>query len=451
MSGSEVGGVHEITASQPFVVGRDESCDIVLQDSKVSRQHCSFQFEGEELSVRDLDSRNGTFVNEGRIVRQSLGPGDRIRVGQTTVEVQLPDGADGADGPTDLPVRGPTPCARCGEITGRNEKEANRARRHLQFVLCPRCVDSNPRFADTIGNYHLLWKIARGGTADLYLTWHRILGIHQVLKIFNPRMCRSQRALTRFLREARIGAQLIHPNIVRFYDAGRTPESIYIAIEYVPGADLAALIKGGPIPPEFTLAIFRDILRALSFTHELGIIHRDIKPANILVLDSAIAAIRTPGEEDEDEFHAPQTEDTRIGEISSILTAKLTDFNISKALEARELDSSVGTPGGKIVGTIGYMSPEQIQSGHSIDTRTDLYSLGVTLYEAVTGRRPFEATLADELAYQILHIDPIPPSKIDPSVSAPLDAIILRAMARSLDDRYATPHDMLDDLNALDS
>lgn len=281
--------------------------------------------------------------------------------------------------------------------------------------------DSEQEFG---GNYRLLDKIATGGMAEVWRAratgmagFEKILVIKKVL----PHLARDSEFVRLFIDEARIAVQLMHVNIVQVFDLGEYEGSYFMAMEYVSGMDLARLIgrskANGPMPIALVLFICAEVLKALSFAHErtdergvpLRIVHCDISPQNILI--------------------------SFAGEV------KITDFGISKAaFQSSDSDT--------IRGKYAYMSPEQIE-GMALDGRSDLFSLGIVLYELLTNRRLFKAKNRDETLARVKRAEVPSPRGIRPEISEDLEAFMLRALARRRGDRFPNAQTMLDDLGAL--
>jgi beta-lactam-binding protein with PASTA domain/predicted Ser/Thr protein kinase len=258
------------------------------------------------------------------------------------------------------------------------------------------------------GRYRIMRKLGAGGMADVYLAEDQELGRRVAIKILNGRHANDDQFIERFRREAKNAAALNHPNIVSIYDRGEAEDTYYIAMEYLDGRTLKELIVGrGKAPVNVAVEYARQILSALRFAHRHGIVHRDIKPHNVLV----------DGE----------------GRV------KVTDFGIARA------GTSQMTETGSIVGTAHYLSPEQAKGGE-VDPRSDLYSLGVVLYELLTGKTPFEGDTPVEIAMKHLSAAPKPPSKLRPDIPPELDMVILRALAKDPDDRYQSADEMEADL-----
>ncbi len=259
------------------------------------------------------------------------------------------------------------------------------------------------------GRYQILRKLGAGGMANVYLAEDQELGRRVAIKILNDRHANDEQFVERFRREAKNAAALSHPNIVSIYDRGEAEGTYYIAMEYLDGRSLKELILSRGDPPIAVVVEYtRQILDALRFAHRHGIVHRDIKPHNVLV----------DGE----------------GRV------KVTDFGIARA------GASQMTEAGSIVGTAQYLSPEQARGG-DVDQRSDLYSLGVLMYELLTGEVPFSGDTPVEIAMKHLSRTPEPPSTIRPDVPRELDMVVMRSLAKDPDDRYQNAEEMAADLD----
>jgi serine/threonine-protein kinase len=259
------------------------------------------------------------------------------------------------------------------------------------------------------GRYKILKKIGAGGMADVYSAEDQTLGRQVAIKILNDRHAGDEQFVERFRREAQNAAGLNHPNIVSIYDRGEAEGTYYIAMEFLDGRSLKELIVArGPSPIPVAIGYARQVLAALRFSHRNGIVHRDIKPHNVIV--------------------------DAEGRI------KVTDFGIARAGAASQM-----TEAGSIIGTAQYLSPEQAR-GAPVDQTSDLYSVGVLLYELLTGTVPFTGDAAVEIAMKHLSQIPEPPSAKRPEVPADLDAVVLRALAKDPHDRYASAEEMDADL-----
>jgi eukaryotic-like serine/threonine-protein kinase len=264
------------------------------------------------------------------------------------------------------------------------------------------------------GRYRIVRKLGSGGMANVYLAEDQELGRRVAIKILNDRHAGDEQFVERFRREAKNAAGLSHPNIVSIYDRGEAAEgTYYIAMEYLDGRSLKELIVSrGPAPIPIAIDYARQILAALRFAHRNGVIHRDIKPHNILV-DSE-------------------------GRV------KVTDFGIARAEQAGASAQQM-TEAGSIIGTAQYLSPEQAR-GTRVDKTSDLYSLGIVLYELLTGTVPFTGETPVEIAMKHLSAIPDPPSERRHEVPHALDMVVLRALAKDPRDRYQSAEEMDADL-----
>src|SRR2546423_7653286 len=258
------------------------------------------------------------------------------------------------------------------------------------------------------GRYKVVRKLGTGGMANVYLAEDQELGRSVAIKMLDERHSQDEQFVERFRREAKNAAGLSHPNIVSIYDRGQAEGTYYIAMEYLEGRTLKELlIARGPTPLAVAIDYTRQILGALGFAHKHGIVHRDIKPHNVVV--------------------AP---DGRL---------KVTDFGIARS------GTSQMTETGSIIGTAQYLSPEQAR-GSPVDQRSDVSSVGIVLYEMLTGKVPFTGDTPLEIAMKHLSEVPVPPSEARSDVPEDLDLVVLRALAKDPEDRYQTAEEMDADL-----
>ena len=249
------------------------------------------------------------------------------------------------------------------------------------------------------GRYRIIRRLGAGGMANVYLAEDQELGRNVAIKILNERHAGDEQFVERFRREAKNAASLSHPNIVSIYDRGEAEGTYYIAMEHLDGRNLKELIVArGPAPVRIAIEYTKQILSALRFAHRNGIVHRDIKPHNVLV--------------------------DRDGRL------KVTDFGIARA------GASQMTEAGSIVGTAQYLSPEQAR-GTAVDQRSDLYSVGIVLYELLTGTVPYTGDSPVEIAMKHLSAKLPLPSEKRPDLPHDLDLVVARALAKDSDDRFA--------------
>ncbi|MCR9200271.1 MAG: protein kinase [Planctomycetaceae bacterium] len=262
-----------------------------------------------------------------------------------------------------------------------------------------------------IDHFEIRRMLGEGTFGAVYLAWDTELERQVALKIPRGRDLRGDSSKL-FLREARAAAAIAHPNVVSVHEIGQHNDSIYIACQYIEGITLREFLRAYPISFEEMARLLIRILNAIAFFHDKQIIHRDIKPGNILL----------------DGSNEPY----------------VADFGLAR----RELPDEVTvTKSGHIVGTIGYMAPEQARGEvQSLSGRTDVYAVGVILYEMLTERRPFTAGSSHTVLHHILHTEPKPPRRINPKVPRDLQTICLKALEKSQEDRYQSAREMADDL-----
>lgn len=257
------------------------------------------------------------------------------------------------------------------------------------------------------GRYSLIAPVGGGGMATVYKARDNILGRIVAVKILREQYAEDEPFVARFRREAQSAANLTHPNIVSVYDVGQSDDIHYIVMEFVAGQSLKELLNktnGQPLPLERAVNIAAQILAGLEYAHRSGLIHRDIKPQNVLLTGDG--------------------------------TVKVTDFGIAKSVSDLSL-----TDAGMALGTAHYFSPEQAK-GERVTPQSDIYALGVTLFEMITGRLPFESENAVGLAYKHIGEPPPSPRALNPNVPLRLEAIVLKAMAKDPLQRYNSAADM---------
>ncbi len=261
------------------------------------------------------------------------------------------------------------------------------------------------------GRYQIVGELGRGSMGVVYQGFDPIIGRTVAIKTMLPEGLSAeefQEYKARFQREAMAAGILAHPNIITIYDFGEDNGLLYLAMEYLEGKTLERIVQEqGVLTIETILPIYDQVCSALDHAHRNKIVHRDVKPANIMIVQNGLV--------------------------------KVTDFGIAKLM-------AMGmTQVGQILGTPNYMSPEQVK-GRQIDGRSDIFSLGVILYELVTGEKPFGGQNITTVIYKIMNENPIPPRDLDASISAGLSYVISKALAKSVDERYQTCRELADDL-----
>ncbi len=259
---------------------------------------------------------------------------------------------------------------------------------------------------EKLGKYEIRGTLGRGAMGVVYDGWDPLIARRvaiKTLRLPNEDDAEAEEGLARFRREAQAAGRLQHPNVVAVYEYGETGETAYLVMEFVDGRSLkSALDADERFPLPELVRVMQQLLEALQYSHDHGVVHRDIKPANIIL--------------------------TRNGQV------KVADFGVAR------IESSSMTQVGTVLGTPAYMSPEQL-AGQPVDARSDIYSAGVVLYQLLTGDRPYHGSNLTSIYHQALNSEPIPPSKLAVTVPPAFDPVVARAMAKRPQDRYASAAD----------
>lgn len=264
-----------------------------------------------------------------------------------------------------------------------------------------------------LGRYEVLGELGQGAMGIVYRAKDPLIDRVVAIKTINLGLAQEEKEEYegRFYQEAKAAGRLNHPNIVTIYDVGKSDDIAYIAMEFLQGRELRDIMNdSGVLPVDQVLDIVAQVALGLAYAHEHEIVHRDIKPSNIMVI--------------------------RDGHV------KITDFGI-----ARMASSAVRTQTGMVLGSPKYMSPEQVM-GKAIDQRSDIFSLGVMLYEMLTGQAPFNGENVNAIMYQTLNAVPAPPNTLNPAVPEMINFIMAKALAKGLEDRYQNAKDFAVDLRA---
>lgn len=263
----------------------------------------------------------------------------------------------------------------------------------------------------TLGQYQLIEVIGKGGMATVYRAYQPSMEREVAVKVMSPDLADEAEFITRFRREAQIIAQLQHPHILAVYDFGEQGRFVYLVMRLMMGGTLANELQGRPLPVERVILLVRQIASALDYAHGQGVIHRDLKPSNVL--------------------------------LDSEGNASLTDFGIAKMVIGGAVTGL--TSPGSVIGTPTYMAPEQWRS-EPVDARTDVYALGVMIYQMLLGKVPFAAETPHGLMYQHLDQQPPPPRAVDPNLPPGVEPVLLRALAKHRHDRYSSAGELAADL-----
>ncbi len=428
-----------------FTIGRNNEVDCQIKSSALSGCHCEVKDQGKTILIRDLDSLNGTFVNRQKINFTYLQNGDKIQVGPVIFEVQIFERSSSAqktlqkDTPvtrrkedlcesedqtlsidfkaTIIPVHEKDfpsgNCEKCQRYLSQKDMSSHNGIFRQKQIYCMNCFCDEVADFPTIAGYRIVKKIGGGGMGDVYEAVQLSMERPVAFKLMKGLESASEQQVKRFFREARTGGKLSHPNIVGFIDCGEIEGALYIAMEYIYGMDVRFLLdikKKIPCPQACYIAY--SIAKGLDYASKYNVVHRDIKPENILFDRNNVV--------------------------------KLTDFGLAKNLEEAGVSGVTKSQTG--VGTLYYMSPEQITEARFADQRADIYSLGVTMYEMITGMRPFDANQMMPLVNKIRYENPKSISKIAPQTPTEICRIIAKAMEKDVADRYQVPREMMQDL-----
>ena len=388
---------------QPTQVGRGRNCTIRLKDAQMSRLHCLLCFRKGRWEVSDLGSRNGTHCNGRSIKKRQLSPGDVIGLGETRLRLCLE-----SLGPAEAPA------------TEAWKPQSNIAQPASPLAAPTSSAGSTRPGANARGllgrRYELGRHIHVGSTGAFHEAVDVESGQTVCVKLLAKKLTADETELRRFVRGVRTAAKLGHPNIVQLYRAGHSGPQWWLAMEYVDGPSLQQLIAqfgvGSMLSPGRVLSIAREIAAALEVAYEHQVLHRNIRPDNILLTRGGIA--------------------------------KLSDFTLTRGVVLTTLQHI--TASSEVIGDLTYMAPERTDPGGSVDCRSDLYSLGACLYTLLAGRPPFTGRGTVDLIDKIRHEPTTPPSRFNLAVPGPLEGVVLRLLAKSPSDRFASPMDLRKEL-----
>ena len=386
-AGPDSGRGFALADGQTLVIGRGRDSATHLTDPRVSRVHCVLEVSRGRFRLTDNASASGTRVNGIAVTTCDVSPGDTIRVGETTLILcfaGVHDRGTITDGSPARPVA--TPQAVVNDLGGQ-----------------------------LISHYEVIAPIARGRSGVIFKARDRRDGKVVALKVLDPEYCRRKKEFQRFARAIHTVVKLRHENLVSVYaGAGKTNVVCWIAMEFVDGESLTEVIRRiGPanmLDWRYALKVAAQVARALDAAHASQIVHRNISPANILI---------------------------RRGDN----LAKLNDLILAKATEGM-LNRQITMPG-EIVGDLRYTPPERTGDLSVVDTRSDIYSLGATVYALLTGRPPFEGYSVPETIARIRTAAPVPPRKYQLAIPELLQDVVLSTLAKRPEDRPRTAADLL--------
>ncbi len=387
LAGPDEGRVFAISSAEALLLGRSRATQTQLIDPHIARVHCQLQMDNDRVVVSDFDSPGGTWVNGQRITdKAELHAGDLLRIGNTRLQY-LDDEAE-SEGLIDLDGAAKT------------------------LVKSKRLPPPYPRglVGKKLAKYQIGSILGKGHNGYVFHARDTQKNLDVALKILEPSIAKDRAAVQRFVKAMKSVLPLRHPHLVRVFAAGKRGPYCWEAMEYVRGESLAAVIgriaTSGPIDWRHAVRFAVYISRALEYAHKKRLLHRNITPHNIL-----------------------------LG--AHPLSTKLTDLMLATALEGELGKDIVGRA--ELVGEVPYMSPERTAPvGAPVDGRTDIYSLGATLYALLAGKPPFEGQTVTEVVTRIRRQEPAPLSILHPGIPEYLAGVIRKMMAKKPADRYAS-------------
>jgi serine/threonine protein kinase len=390
VEGPDKGKSYPLEPGKAFLIGRGQNSDTKLTDPSVSRVHCQAEIVGDQLVLSDNSTVSGTIVNGKKIDQHALRHRDTIQIGSTILRFE---------------VKGVHEQSTVVGAGGMAPKMASETADELTALI-----------GNALSHYEIGPVIARGQTGVVFHGKDNRDGKAVAVKVLGKEYTRIDDEVQRFIRAIKTMVGLRHPHLVELYGAGKMGDVMWIAMEYVEGESLVKVIERigtvGMLDWRYALQVGAQIASALEAASEKQIIHRNIKPANILIRKADNAA-------------------------------KLGDLMLAKGLS--ELSAQQITKPGQMVGDLTYMSPERTGADpNAVDTRSDIYSLGATLYELLTGRPPFQGSMV-ELVGKIRNELPASPKKFQLSIPDVFEGAIMRMLAKAPEDRFQTPAELLRD------
>lgn len=390
IAGPDQGTVFVIPDGSPFLIGRSHATATQLSDPWVSRTHCRIDASRGMLRLTDVGSRRGTFVNGQRVFDCELRSGDAIRIGTTELRFQAESGESPAvrrSGPAPPPESIAEPLPLSGLV------------------------------GKSVAHFSIRCNLATGATGIVFLAADLKQNRNVALKVLWPTTLHDEDHTQKFLSLMRSMAQLEHPNVVQVYEADKTGPYCWLSMELVEGENLQQVIRriksGEILDWRYAYRVAVQVARAIQAAHGRGIVHRNITPSNILVRVS-------------DQF------------------VKLGDFTLAKLLDG--IGASHVSQGGELNGDVFYMSPERTDQSREADARSDLYSLGATLYALLSGRPPCDGETLTEVIERIRYARPEDPAKFQSAIPESFAAIVLKLLEKQRADRYQAADELLADL-----
>jgi serine/threonine-protein kinase len=408
IAGPDAGQRLEYEQHDTLLVGRGSLAKLRLtKDPHFSRNHFLLEVNPPDVLVRDLGSRNGTFVNGRKVQQCRLQPGDVISGGQTQVRFTLLGEQDDIATADLLAPAEPGSAERSTYLPAAPSHPVPSTKTPAE-----RGAGTAPRAALlALPGYDIARKLGQGGMGMVYLARRQATGEMVAIKIVVPESAADDRAVNLFFREVRILSQLHHPNIVEFREMGLHLGQVFFVMEYVETIDWTVLTQGLPLAERVRMAcaVFCQVLEGLQHAHQRGFVHRDVKPNNILLA-------RGP------EQDLPQ--------------AKLADFGLAKSYESAGLSGM--THEGQVLGTVPYMAPEQVVSARAARPAVDIYAAAASLYNLISGKYPYDFPCGCEPLLIVLEAPVVPLRQRCSEVPDGLDEVVSKALARDPPDRFST-------------
>jgi serine/threonine protein kinase len=397
VSGPDQDRVFTLQPGQNLMLGRAVNCAYKLSDPRVSRAHCQIEMNGDMVKVVDNGGSGGTLINGAAVQEQRLKLGDVLRVGDTELRLQMGD----------FPLNVAMNVAQAAEVD---------AAAGVQLKL-QRLTDLSGK---TLGHYDIGPVIGQGQSSIVFHACDTKDNRSVALKVLLPEFAKNDTEMKRFVRAMKTMLPLRHPNLITLYGAGKTSDYCWVAMEYVAGENMSQAISrigvAGMLDWRHGYRVAVHVGRALEYAHEQQIVHRNVTPTNILL------------------------------EATS-KTVKLGDLMLAKALEG-ELAKQITRPG-EILGDVAYMSPERTRGMTELDSRSDIYCLGATVYALLTGRPPFEGNSLIEKITKIRQVEPVKPTKYQLSIPHRFELAVLKMLAKRPEDRFQTATDLLKELDMI--
>lgn len=400
-----------VNDDQPLTLGRSTGNVIQVHDAKMSRHHSEIRATPDGYFVRDLGSKNGTFVNGARVTEARLRNDDRIQVGLAHLlfRCEAPAGEETQVAPPHL-------CASCGRTIPLDAVAS--ARQTQSRVYCSACTALSPLVGRVIGRHEIVQPIGRGTIGAVYKAEQLSMGRLVALKIIHGELTADAEAIGRFLRDARAAGQLSHPNLIRIYDMNNADGFYFISMEYAQGGDAASLVERvGPLPVRQVIEIAVAACGALTYASAAGVVHGGLKPSNLLF--------------------------TRDGIL------KVGDLGLAQSLDVAGLGTL--TSAGTAVRSLFYLAPEQIANASSADPRSDVYALAITCYHLLTREFPYQVASITELARALRERKVTPVTLHRHDCPADLDAVLARALDPDPARRYPTSDDFRNALKSVNA